>query len=194
MKKTILLRSFSYIVLFLSTILICIFMDVNCMSAQQQVANTDEIGKAAQMKSEAEDLAAAVKHAYSKKKVSDNNYMRCQHLYIGARAAITGWVTALQAEIEQGRDPAKSEGYRQSLEAAACKAHKFVEYAEATLETTIDKSKKKRAGPLPIADLLNGLTNSGIQIWKELTVKKQKKNENYIKRLDSLKWKSFDSI
>lgn len=178
----------------LYVILGCLFVGVgslDCVAAESQVTLGSQIQTAAQMKSEAEAWAEALKQSYGNKKISEKNYRKSQSLYIDARGGVDGWVTALQAEIEQGLDPAKSSRYAESLRVAADKAYKFVEWAKQVL---VDEPayKTRAKAVLVIADVAKVFTDFGIQFWKEWSVVKQRDREVLIKRLEGLKWKAFE--
>ena len=186
-------RSRSCVMPFLLATLLCLpacLQGPRPPAPEPQAGLPEQIQTAAQMKTRAEQSAADLKKAYGEKKVSEEDYTKVRSLYVDAQGAIDGWVTALQTEVEQGRDPRKSDKYSQSLQEAAGQAEIFIANARSLLV----KSGVRTGGTSIIGDLLKVLGDLGVQVWKEYQSEKQKQKEALVKRLESLKWKPFDDI
>jgi hypothetical protein len=187
----LLVRSRSFVMPFLLATLLCLpacLQHSNPTVVERDRGLSEPVQTATEMKTRAEQSAMDLKKAYGDKKVSEKNYKIARDLYGEARAAIAGWVAAMQTEIELGKDPAKSSVYKDSLNNAAGKAQTFIAYAQGLLSDSGDK------GTPIVGDIVNGLIAAGEAIWKEYASAQDKKKEVLVKRMDTLKWEPYDKI
>jgi hypothetical protein len=157
------------------------------------VAQTSEdlpesIGILMEHRVKAEHWAAVLKGM--RDELSRSEYLQGETYYVEGKAAVDNWLERLLAELEQGGGTELSEGQRRALEQTGVKAHVFMEYVVALDEE--DRERGDWAALIPGA--ITGLVDAGTKLWHEFRSAGRERREALVRRLEGVRWPSFDDI
>jgi hypothetical protein len=114
--------------------------------------------------------------------------------YADAKADFDGLIEALKTDLIEGRDLNNSPRFTDTLRAAAEKRVAFTSFVSKEI-VGADPGARGMLPELPgLADLITGLTDAGLGIWREYRAAGKEKRDAIRDELDHLKWKSFADI
>jgi len=103
-------------------------------------------------------------------------------------------IEALKTDLIEGHDLSSSPKFADTLRAAAEKRVAFTSFVTDQIVGP-DQGARGSLPELPsLADLITGLTEAGLSIWREYRAAGKEKRDEIRDELDHLKWKSFADI
>ena len=111
--------------------------------------------------------------------------------YANAKADFNGLIEALKINLIEGHDLTTSPGFSDKIQAAAEKSVAFTSFVTDQIVGPNQGARGLLPGVPSLADLIKGLTDAGIGIWREYRAAGQEKRNEIRDELDHLKWKSF---
>jgi hypothetical protein len=159
-------------------------------AAAQEPGLSEAIGRLAQERSQAEEVAALLKKF-------ESGDMDGRALYAQAKAAFDGLIEQLLTDLAQGRDPKVSPAFRASLDAAAAKRAAFGAHVDAVVKAHVPVGGKPGwlalLGQDP-AELVKAVTKSGVTIWHEWRTADAERRRDIAARIEAQRWKPWTDI
>lgn len=121
--------------------------------------------------------------------------LRGQMLYAEAKAASDGLLARFLVVLAEGREPARADDLKAAAETAFVARLAFSEHVKASLP---DLTGARAIGPeallKPVGDLIKGLIDGGIAIWKEHRRGDEVRRQGIATRIETYHWRRFDEI
>jgi hypothetical protein len=118
-----------------------------------------------------------------------------ERLYGKARAAFERVIAVMQASLAEGRDPADSKDLLPAIEHAVDRRLAFAAAAEKALPRRDGARSFGWDGLIkPGIDLVKGLIDAGIAIWKEYRRGDELRRKTLMTQIGALRWQSFAAI
>jgi hypothetical protein len=118
-----------------------------------------------------------------------------QRLYAEAKAASDGLIARLLAVLADDRDPAGADDLKQAAERAFVSRLAFSrQVADALPDLTGTKSVLLDALAKPAVDLVKGLIEGGIAVWKEYRRGNELRRATLRAQLEQHKWRAFTEL
>lgn len=153
-----------------------------CFSKKIPPEAKDGLAMISEWRSRCEQNILRLKRYY---KPETDKYKTAESLYINAKVKSDKWLDILMIDLQMGGKPSKL--YNSSLEEAAKKTIKFVNYVEGLFP-------QEKAVPLTIGELIGSLTDAGIKIWETWRKAGREEKEKMITEIRSRKWPNFGDI
>jgi hypothetical protein len=153
---------------------------------------TSGIGLLREQREQAQYAAALLKSMKQRDELSEGEYRQGVLCYVGAKAAVDGWLDRLLSELETGGGRELSGSHMQALQDAGAKFHTFMDYVSGLGEDRPQGPLDELAKILP--DAIKALVDAGIKLWGEIRPTGKEGREALIRRVESLRWLSFENI
>jgi hypothetical protein len=122
-----------------------------------------------------------------------------ERLYTAAQAAFNGLIAQLQLELIETRKPSESEAFGRALAAAVERRHALLAFAASIVPR--EQGAKFALGELimsalagNVADLISGMTEAAMTVWREFRAAKRERREEIRTRLDAERWRHFSAV
>lgn len=118
--------------------------------------------------------------------------LRGQKLYAEARARSDGLIERFLVVLAENRDPASADDLKQAAEQAFVARLAFSRHVDTVLpDLEGTRSILLDALAKPAADLIKGLIEGGITIWKEFRRGDELKRQTISTRIEAQRWRTF---
>jgi hypothetical protein len=150
------------------------------------------IGVLREQREKAQYAAALLKRMQQQGKLSEIKYTQGVSYYVKAKGAVDGWLDRLLSELETGGGRELSTDHQHALEHAGVTCLAFLNYVAALGEDQSRGVLDELAKIFP--DAVKALVDAGIKLWGEVRPTPREAREALIKRIEALRWLSFDQI
>ena len=121
--------------------------------------------------------------------------LRGQKLYAEAKAASDGLIERFLVVLVENRDPGGAADLKQAAEHAFVTRLAFSRHVDEVLpDLAGTKSVLLDALAKPVVDLVKGLIEGGIAIWKEFRRADELKRHTIATRIEAQRWRAFAAI
>jgi hypothetical protein len=162
------------------------------VTAKQTETVTSSIGLLREQREQAQYAAALLKSMRQRSELSEGEYRQGVLCYVGAKAAVDGWLDRLLSELETGGGRELSDSHMQTLQDAGVKVHAFMDYVSGLGEDRSQGALDALAKVLP--DTIKALVDAGIKLWGEIRPTGKDRREALIRRIEALRWLSFENV
>jgi hypothetical protein len=117
-------------------------------------------------------------------------------LYADAKAAFDGLIEQLEHDLQTPDSPQASATFDSRLQAAVEKRVAFVSYVADDVLLPAQPGSKGPLGDIikGAGDLIKGLTDAGVTIWREVHNVSKEKRDDVRAQLERQKWRQFGQI
>ena len=121
--------------------------------------------------------------------------IRGRQLYDDARAAFEELIVQLQTDLDQGTTPEGSAALRMALEAAVERRLAFSRHVDASVKIEPgDKPAILDALAGGAGDIVTGVLQAAVAIWKEYRAGDELRRKSIATRLEAQRWKAFGEV